>query len=50
MRININIPDYLNDRLKEIAKKECMPRQAVIIWLLKAGLKRYERLSEVFEE
>jgi len=42
MRINLNLPDYLNEKLKKIALQECISRQAVIIWFLKAGVKKYE--------
>jgi len=46
MRINLKIPDYLNEKLKKIAEKECISRQAVIIWFLKVGVKKYEAQVE----
>lgn len=39
----LRMPTDMGKKLKELAEKECMPKNAFIIQLLRKGMKKYEQ-------
>ena len=39
----LRMPVDMGEELKEITEKECMPKNALIIQLLRKGMKEYEQ-------